>query len=65
MDLGLQDRHAIVTGGVGALAKPSRGNWLAKGRCGDLWRGTRRWEAAERELAAETTGAFFCSPLGM
>jgi len=28
----LHDKHAIVTAGSRASAKPSRGNWLAKGR---------------------------------
>jgi hypothetical protein len=42
MDLGLQGKHAIVTAAAGASAKPSRGNWRAKGVDVAIVRATRR-----------------------
>src|SRR5271167_4010546 len=41
MDLELQGKHAIVTGGSRGIGKSLRGNWLAKG---SMWRSWRRSE---------------------
>jgi NAD(P)-dependent dehydrogenase (short-subunit alcohol dehydrogenase family) len=59
MDLGLQDKHAIVTGGSRGVGKPSRGNWLREGvdvaivarNKGDLEMATRELAAAQSQPA--------------
>jgi hypothetical protein len=57
MDLGLQGKHAIVTGGVGASAKPSRGNWPRRGRCGDRGATKGIWRRRRGSWAPKRTGA--------
>ena len=63
MDLGLQDKHAIVTGGSRGIGKAIARELAREGADVGSWPGTKRiWRRRRENWLPRRTGASFPSP---